>query len=144
MKSHECNRIANEIWIWCTSRDLHISVEYPVFSPNKLLKHSKPERKLEQFTCRSFPQKGLCVVDTLQEYLTHRKLRVNCSIKKLFITLKTPYHEASIDTLRRWIYDLFSGLQLLKKFTPHSYRAAATSKAKKLNVNMEGILKQGC
>ena len=27
---------------------------------------------------------------------------------------------------------------------PHSCRAAATSKAKKLNVNMEDILKQGC
>ena len=27
---------------------------------------------------------------------------------------------------------------------PHSCRAAATSKAKKLNVNMENILKQGC
>ena len=27
---------------------------------------------------------------------------------------------------------------------PHSCRAASTSKAKKLNVNMEDILKQGC
>ena len=69
---------------------------------------------------------------------------MDCNIKELFIALKAPYHEASIDTLRRWIYDLFSGSQLLKNFTPHSCRAAATSKAKKLNVNMEDILKQGC
>ena len=69
---------------------------------------------------------------------------MDCNIKKLFITFKAPYHEASIDTLRRWIYDLFSGSQLLKNFTPHSCRAAATSKAKLLNVNMEDILKQGC
>ena len=34
--------------------------------------------------------------------------------------------------------------QLLKNFMPHSCRAAETSKAKKLNVNMEDILKQGC
>ena len=25
LKSHECNKIAKEVWIWCTSRDLHIS-----------------------------------------------------------------------------------------------------------------------
>ena len=53
---------------------------------------------------------------------------------------KAIYH----DTLRRSIYDLFSGSQTLKRFTPHSWRAAATSKAKKLNVNMEDTLKQGC
>ena len=95
------------------------------------LKHSRPARKLDQFTYRSFPQKKLCVVDTLQEYLTQRKLRVDYNIKKLFITLKAPYHEASIDTLRRWIYDLFSGSQLLKNFTPHSCRAAETSQKNK-------------
>ena len=62
---------------------------------------------------------------------------MDSNIKKLFITLKAPYHEASTDTLGRWIYDLFSGSQLLKNFTPHSCRVAAASKAKKLNVNME-------
>ena len=82
-----------------------INTECAIFSPNKVLKHSKPERKLDQFTYRSFPQKELCVVGTLQEYLTCRKLRVDCSMKKLFITYKAPYHEASIDTLRRWMYD---------------------------------------
>ena len=122
---------------------MFINTECAIFSPNKVLKHSKQGRKLDQFTYRSFPQKELCVVDTLQEYLTRRKLRVDCNIKKLFVTLKAPYHEACIDTLRRW-YDFFSGSQLLKNFTPHSCRAAATSKAKKLNVNMEDILKRHC
>ena len=124
--------------------NMFINTECAIFSPNKVLKHSKPGRKLDQFTYRSFPRKELCVVDTLQEYLTQRKLRVDYNIKKLFITLKAPYHEASIDTLRRWIYDLFSGSQLLKKFLLHSCRAAVTSKAKKLNDNMEDNLKQGC
>ena len=85
--------------------NMFISTECAIFSPSKVLKHSKPERKLDQFTYRSFPQKELCVVGTLQEYLTCRKLRVDCSMKKLFITYKAPYHEASIDTLRRWMYD---------------------------------------
>ena len=28
LKSNECNKIAKEIWIWCTSRDLHISAAH--------------------------------------------------------------------------------------------------------------------
>ena len=110
---------------------MFINTECAIFSPNKVLKHSKQGRKQDQFTYRSFPQKELCVVDTLQEYLTWRKLRVDCNIKKLFITIKAPYHEARIDTLRRWIYDFFSGSQLLKNFTPHSCRTAATSQKTK-------------
>ena len=72
--------------------NMFINTECAIFSPNKVLKHSKPGRKLDQFTYRPFPRKELCVVDTLQEYLTQRKLRVDCNIKKLFITLKAPYH----------------------------------------------------
>ena len=125
-------------------KNMFINTESAIFSPNKVLKNSKPVRKLDQFNYRSFLQKELCIVDFLHEYLTCRKIRVNSSIKKLFITLKAPYHKDSIDTLRRWIYDLFSGSQLLKDFRTHSCRAGATSKAKKLNVNMEDILKEGC
>ena len=28
LKSHNCNKIAKEIWIWCSSRDLHISAAH--------------------------------------------------------------------------------------------------------------------
>ena len=28
LKSHECNKIAKEIWIWCTSIGLHISAAH--------------------------------------------------------------------------------------------------------------------
>ena len=62
--------------------NVFINMKYAIFSSNKVLKHSKPGRKLDQFSYRSLPQKELCVVDTLQEYLTRRKLRVDCNIKK--------------------------------------------------------------
>ena len=81
--------------------NMYINMECAIFSPNKVLTHSKPGRKLDQFTDRSFLQKKNCIGDTLKEYLTRRKLRVDCSIRKLFITLQAPYYEASIDTLRR-------------------------------------------
>lgn len=125
--------------------NMFINTECATFIPSTVLKHSTQGRKLDQFTYRTFPQKELCVVECLNEYLARRALRVDSKVVKgLFITLKAPYHVASEDTLRRWIYDLFSGSQLLKNFTPHSCRAAATSKASKLNINVEEILKQGC
>ena len=53
--------------------------------------------------------------------------KTKLQIKKLFIKIKAPDHEASIDTLWRWIYNLCPGSQLLK----HSHHTvAATSKAK--------------
>ena len=67
---------------------------------------------------------------------------MDCSIKKLFITLKAPNNQADIDFLRRWVYDLFSGSKLLKNFTRPSCRAAATRKAKKLTVDLEAFLKK--
>ena len=48
--------------------NMFINTECAIFSPNKALKHSKPGGKLDQFTYMSFPQKELCVVDTLKEY----------------------------------------------------------------------------
>ena len=52
--------------------NMFINTKCTIFSPNKVLKHSKAGRKLDQFTYRSFPQKELCTVDSLKEYLTCR------------------------------------------------------------------------
>ena len=78
--------------------NMFINRECVVFSPKKVLKHSKPGKKLDQFTYRSFPQKGLCVVDTLQECLTQSKLRVECSMKKLFITRLKNFHATQLQS----------------------------------------------
>ena len=48
LKSHECNKIAEEIWIWCTIRDLHIS---PAHIPGKdNLDEDKSSRKFQDAT----------------------------------------------------------------------------------------------
>ena len=44
--------------------NIFIDTKCSIFSPKKVLKYSKPGRKLDQFTYRSFPQNELCVVDT--------------------------------------------------------------------------------
>ena len=100
--------------------------------PKKSLKHSKPGRKQDQFTYRSFPRKELCVANTLQEYLTRRKLRLDCNVKKLFITFQAPYHEASIDTLRRWIYIWFIfRFAVAKKFHPTQLQSCSNKQSQK-------------
>ena len=66
--------------------NMFINTGYTIFSSNKVLKYSELERKLENYL-QFITQKELYIVDTLQEYLTRRKLRVGFSIKKLFITL---------------------------------------------------------
>ena len=43
--------------------NMFINKEYAIFSSNKVLKYSKPGRKLDQFSYRSLPQKELCVVE---------------------------------------------------------------------------------
>ena len=56
---------------------------------------------------------------------------------------RKPYREASIDTIRRWVKELFIQTNIIN-FTRHSCRAASTSKAKLINVNIDEILHTGC
>ena len=45
LKSNECNKIAQEIWIWCTGRVLHISAAHipgkENFEQTKILENFK-------------------------------------------------------------------------------------------------------
>ena len=61
-------------------------------------------------------------------------MRADAATNKLFITFKS----------RRWINNLLSVSKLLRKSTPHSCRAASTSKAKMVYINIEYILKLRC
>ena len=123
---------------------LLINSSAATFALGHVLKHSRAGLKLDKFTYRAYPLKDLCVVDCLAEYLKRRSARVNSENKHLFITYGKPYKAASIATLRRWVMDLFSGSKISKQFTPHSCRSAATSKANRINVNLDEMLKQGC
>ena len=57
--------------------------------------------------------------------------------------LLEPLKGASIDTMRRWVNDIFM-LNNIVDFSPHSCRAASTNKAKNMEVNIDEILKRGC
>eukprot|EP00794_Sanderia_malayensis_P013243 gene13243-14603_t len=63
------------------------------FAPTKVLKHSRPGRKLDTFS---------------YEYLKRRETRVSGNTSGLFITYGQPYKEASQDSMSCWIRELFA------------------------------------
>lgn len=114
------------------------------FAPSHVLKHSNKNRKLNIFEYRSYPHdKKLCIVDCLKQYLLRRKQKVSNDVKKLLITNKKPYKAVSIDTIRRWIKTTFNMVGI-HNFSPHSCRSASTSKANKLNIDIDKIITKGC
>ena len=100
-------------------------------------------KSLDKFEYISYTDKKLCIISCLRGYLTRRDKHVGLNTDQLIITLEKPFKGASIDTMRRWVKDIFI-LNNIVDFSPHSCRAASTSKAKNMEVNIDEILKRGC
>ena len=113
------------------------------FIPTEVLKHSRKGKPLDKFEYRSYTDKKWCIISCLREYLTRRDKHVGLKMDQLIITLKKPFKGASIDTMRRWVKNIFI-LNNIIDFSPHSCRAPSTSKAKNMEANIDEILKQGC
>ena len=61
--------------------------------------------------------------------------------KALFLTYGKPLRTAAINSMRRWMKEIFIEMSILKEHTPRTCRSAATSKASQLNVEIVEILK---
>ena len=112
------------------------------FRIGDLLKQSRPGIHLAEIVVAAYvPDRRLCVVTVLQEYLDRTRVyRGNTTT--LFITTQEPYKAVSRDTLSRWIRDtLIAAAVDIDIFTPHSTRAAATSWAHKCKVPIDTILR---
>ena len=105
------------------------------FIPTEVLKHSRKGKPLDKFEYRSYTDKKLCIISCLWEYLISRDKHVGLNTDQLIITLKNPFKGASIDTMKRLVKDIFI-LNNIIDFSPHSCRAASTSKAKNMEVLM--------
>ena len=99
---------------------------------------------MDSFHYRAYHNRTFCVVCCLEEYLKRRSTKVQSNTKALFITYGKSFRAAEIDSMRRWVKDLFIETSILKEYTPRTCRSAATSKASQLNVDIAKILKQGC
>ena len=113
------------------------------FIPTEVLKNSRKGKPLDKFEYRSYTDKKSCVVSCLGEYITRRDKHVGLNTDQLIITVKKPFKGASIDTMGRWVKDIFI-LSNIVGFSPHSCRAALTSKVKNVEVNIDEILKRDC
>ena len=94
------------------------------------LKTSTPRTHQCEVTFGAFPSnKALCVVRYMQQYVK-RTQTLRGKETKFFISVKAPHKAVGRDTIRRWTK---LGLQKagidMSVFTPHSTRAASTSKA---------------
>ena len=98
------------------------------FVTTQLLKQSRKGSKQDRFKYDTYEKLNLCVIACLKDYLSRRNNRTNH--KQMIITNGKPHKPASIDSIRRWVKELFTDVRI-DNFTPHSCHAASASKVAK-------------
>ena len=121
-----------------------LNIDHMVFSNNcytfQLVEHLKQSRPGVKNPLVKLEDKALCVVSTLQEYLT-RTQTLRGSGSQLFISYRKPFKKVSRDTVSRWVRSVLtdSGIDT-SRFKPHSTRAASASAASNASVSLDDIL----
>lgn len=110
-----------------------------------ILKTSAPGRRQPQVILPYFSaQPEICPVMTLKHYIEVTSgLRPNDdSSDYLFITFKKPYHRASCQSISRWLKQVMSESGIdTTRFTAHSTRHAATSRAHREGLSVDSIIR---
>ena len=113
------------------------------FFVEELVKTTRPGKHLEPILFKAYDvDSRICVFSVLNEYL-HRTSVYRGNITQLFVTYRKPYKAVSKSTISRWIKSQLvqAGIDM-KMFTPHSTRAASTSKVASLeSVQLSTVLK---
>ena len=113
------------------------------FTPTEVLKHSRKGKPLDKFEYRSYVDKTLCVIACLKEYFSRRNKHEGLTTDQLIITHRKSFKGTPIDTMRRWIKDIFI-VNNIVNFSPHSCQTASSSKAKQINVTIDEINRRDC
>lgn len=105
------------------------------------IKTTKPGKHIQEIEFAAYPEdRAICIVTTLDEYIKRTKA-LRDQQKTLFISFSKPHHVVSKSTISRWIKTTLKEAGIdMNIFTPHSTRAAATSKVEN-TVALETILK---
>lgn len=107
-----------------------------------LIKTSAPNRANQQLVIPYFNEKpNICPAKTLSTYLHKTKdLRSTPGTEKLILTTKKPVHNASAQTVSRWIKQVLgdSGIDV-SVYGAHSTRHASTSAARRAGVSVDVI-----
>ena len=120
-----------------------ITTEEVTFTFDVVLKHTREGSTGDIMTFRTYPEKSLCPVQAIAEYMTIRGPL--CADPHLFITTKPRngvYNAAHHDTLARWIKEVLGAAGVnTGRYAAHSCRAASTSAAALAGVSLSTIIK---
>lgn len=114
-----------------------------VFKLKHLLKHNKPGDPLDTLQVPAYPSDELlCPVKTVKHYLRRTRDHRRGQDQMLLIS-RAPFSPASRDTVARWSKSVlkWAGIDTTR-FAGHSTRGAATSKACKLGIDINLLLRQ--
>ena len=111
------------------------------FSVGDIMKTTRPSFHQSQITVKAYaPDRRLCIVTYLEEYLARTKLFRKHN--NLFLITQRPFTPAAKGTIANWIRSGLIKLGVdMKIFKPHSIRSASTSKLKINNIPIKTILK---
>ena len=111
-------------------RNMTLTYSKVSFRIGEKVKQTKVGRHVQEITFRAYaPDRRLCIVTVLKAYL-QRTLLVRGKETRLLLTYGRPIHAASRATIRRWVTEVLVAAGIdTRIFTPHSTRAASTSKA---------------
>ena len=106
------------------------------------LKHTKPGKHLAPLDLLDFPEgPSLSVTLHLQEYLK-RTNSYRGEHSQLLLSYVKPFKPVSKDTLYRWVKKVLNSAGInTDKYSPHSTRAASTSKCRNKGLQIEEIMK---
>lgn len=114
-----------------------------VFKLKHLLKHNRPGDPLDTLQVPAYDaDELLCPVRTVRYYLRRTRVHRKGQDQMLLIS-KAPFTPASRDTIARWSKSVlkWAGIDT-NRFAGHSTRGAATSKACKLGIDINLLLRQ--
>ena len=108
-----------------------------------VLKQSGSRRHQEPMIFKVFaPDKILCIVSVLMEYIRRTDSVRHAEANKLFVLHRKPHTNASKGTLARWTRDVLTSAGIAtKKYGPRSVRSASASAAKVWRVSLEAVMK---
>lgn len=120
----------------CECTDTHLVLRF-----NFAIKQTRPGKHVKETCIPAYPEVGLCIVRTFQEYVKRTKPLRRPSDNRLFLTAVRPHKAISRDTFSNWIKKTLkvAGINLAL-FSSHSTRAASTSAALAAKTPLQTIL----
>lgn len=106
-----------------------------------LLKQSRSGHHLKPMEFKPYSHNDkLCVVENMKQYIKVTK-NIRKKEEKLFISYQKPHKAVSKSTVSRWCKQIMSDAGInVKRFGPHSIRAASTSSARNKGVPLATIM----